>query len=94
LLYARAPPARRTGWEPEMGGESRHDFSELWGIHSAKAGQPTYRGWAKTEALAQARVVELKAQDRDAQSTEYWVVRLTTREVSHLKSIGLIPNDA
>lgn len=75
-----------------MTGET-HDFANLWAVHSETENQPTLRDWARSEQDAAARLAEIKAADADA-SAEYWVIRMTTHEVSTLKDAGFLPADA
>lgn len=70
-----------------------HDFANLWAVHSETENQPTLRDWARSEQEAEARLAALRAEDADV-DTEYWVIRMTTHEVTTLKDAGFLPADA
>lgn len=72
----------------------KHDFVEMWAIHSERDAQPVLRGWAASQAEATARMERLRADDPEAAKTEYWVMQLTRGELATLKQAGVIPAEA
>lgn len=72
--------------------QTEHRFAPYWAIHSEKEGQPTLRGFARTEADARARMGEIRAADDDAETT-YWVMQMTEAEVESFQVAGVIPRE-
>ena len=73
--------------------ETEHQFADAWAIHAEREGQPRMCGWAKTEAEAKAELERFAKTDEQAESTEYWVMRMTVDEVEAFKASGFISED-
>src|SRR5207244_4977716 len=83
-----------SGFSGPSGGAMEHDYVDYWAVHSSRESRPVFRAWAKSEAEAEKRLAELKKGDRDSEKTEYWVVRMTRRQVDGFKKVGFMPADA
>lgn len=70
-----------------------HEFSNVWGIHAEKDGQPWLRDWATSESEANQKMSQFQTDDEDANNTEYWVMRMTTAELQSFQLADLIPEE-
>lgn len=64
----------------------------FFGIHSEKNGCPMMRGWAKSEAEANAMLEKIKASDAEPED-EYWIMEMTEPELETHRAVGLIPEE-
>lgn len=65
--------------------------SGVWSVHSETDNRPTLRGFAKTRAEAEAMMAKLKAEDADADKTEYWVYELPLGSLQDFRDAGMLP---
>lgn len=73
--------------------EQTHDFVDFWAVHSEREGKPGVRAVARSEAEAKAKLGAVREADAgDAETTEYWVTRLTRGQLESLSSLGLVPS--
>jgi hypothetical protein len=78
--------------EPEVT-ESTHQFANVWAVHAERDGQPWLRDWATSEADANKKLAEHKANDDEADKTEYWVMQMSVAELESFQHAGVIPQD-
>lgn len=65
--------------------------SGIWTVHSEFEKRPSLRGFRKTKAEAEKLMAELKAEDPDSASTEYWLIELTHGALEDFRSFGMLP---
>jgi len=64
--------------------------SGIWSVHSERDNKPMLRGFSKTETSANDLLKTLRAEDNDADETEYWVLELTENEVADFSNAGML----
>lgn len=74
--------------------ETIEEHVDFWGVHSVRQDRPVFRGWAQSAEKAEAELERIKKSDGDEPEERYWIVRMTSSDLSTFKAMGTIPKDA
>ena len=70
--------------------DTLESYVPYWSIHSSRADQPIYRGWAGSESEAKALMDEIRKSDA-VPGDNYWVIQMTESELEVQQAMGEIP---
>lgn len=65
--------------------------SGIWTVHSEFENRPMLRGFTKTKAEAEQLMAQLKAEDQDADKSEYWLIELSNGALEDFRRFGMLP---